>query len=91
MSIWRHVSERPIEGMCVAVLETHWKKEGWLSCELNFGEVAPDNSGGWYVYNNDYRGYGGETWTPEPEEYGGKDHFSHWCYLTDLPDLPEFT
>lgn len=80
MSKWLEAIEKPPEGIIIAVLNIHWKKQGWLSAELNFGRVLYHKKD-WYVSNNDERGYGGEFWEPNK-------NFSHWIRVTDLPDLP---
>ena len=89
--VWHPVSERPNDGTIVCTFERHHaKRRSWLAVELNIGEVATDNNGGWYVWNNDERGYGSEHWTPQGQnENSPHDGFTHWCHITDLPDMTE--
>ena len=91
-NIWHPASEKAPDGAIVAVIDRHWKKKGWLSIDMDFGEVAHHSENDtWWVGNNDDRGGGGETWSPANDEnrYNGWT-FDFWCFVTDLPALPEW-
>lgn len=88
--MWHDIKDqKPPRGLVVGILDLHWKNKGWLSAELNFGEVHHydkeefPNAGPhyWTVQNIDDRGYGSELWIPG-------DNFEYWIDVSNLPPLP---
>ena len=77
MSKWNKVDKKPSTGSVIIVAEKHWKDCGWLSVSLEIGVVEINNSGDWYLSNNDDTGYGCLAWVPNGD-------FSHWAYVSDV-------
>ena len=77
---WRKYKDTPPSGAVVVIAAHHWKQEGWLSVELNFGKVSffytEDGDKEWCVENLDSRGNGTERWD--------KDDIDSWAYPMDV-------
>lgn len=79
MSNWKLKATKPPEGITVAIMSIHWKGKGWLSTNIDFGEVVYAehvSKDCWYVNNCDDRGTGSESWYLED--------FDYWSYPDDV-------
>lgn len=80
-------------GDIIWVLLYHWKSEGPLSSEIYCGEVELSNQGQMIACNNDYIGYGTQSWLiwePDDTEFPSSyDKIEAWLPYNELI-LPEW-
>lgn len=81
--IWISIDKKPRDGLIIAILNVHWKNNGYLSSTIDFGIVQHSrDDDSWNVYNNDDIGHGYMTWKPDVD-------FEFWAFIEDFPSFPK--